>query len=55
MGTILGAILALVVGVLLIIWTAHIVLHILGWVLVVAAVVWLVRFLLSSRNNSPRL
>ena len=52
MNSIIGAIIALVIGIALLIWTAHIVLHILGWVLIVAAVIWVVRELLAGRNRS---
>lgn len=46
-----GSIIALVIGIILIVWTVHIVLTILGWVLIVAGAIWLLRHLLGSRNR----
>lgn len=48
----IGAILALLLGIALLIWTAHIVLHVIAWIVIVAAAVWIVRYLLSNRNRS---
>jgi hypothetical protein len=48
----IGAIVAFVLGLVLLIWTAHIVLHILGWVLVIGAGIWLVRYLLGRQNRT---
>lgn len=48
----IGAIVAGVLGILLLLWTAHIVLHILGWVLIVAAVIAVVQYLLAGRNRT---
>lgn len=49
-----AAILALVIGILLIVWTAHIVLTVLGWVLVAAGAFWLFQYLTSNRNRSDQ-
>lgn len=46
-----GAIIALVIGLALVIWTVHIVLTIIGWVFIVAGAIWLLRNLLGSRNR----
>jgi uncharacterized membrane protein len=48
----IGSIIAIVIGVLLLVWTVHIVLTILGWVLIVVGGVWLVRNLLGRRSRS---
>jgi len=46
----IGSIIALVIGIILIIWTVHIVLTILGWVLIIAGAVWLLKNLLGRRT-----
>lgn len=51
MSTLAGAIIALVVGIVFIVWAVHIILTILGWVLVVAGVIWLLTNLFGSRSR----
>lgn len=47
-----GAIIALILGILILtFWAVHLLLVILGWVLVVAGAVWLVRILLGNRRS----
>lgn len=48
----IGAIIAFVLGLVLLIWTAHIVLHILGWALVIGAAVWLLVHLFGNKSGS---
>lgn len=47
----LSSIIAIVFGVILIIWTAHIVLTILGWVLIIGGAIWLIRHLVGHRGS----
>jgi hypothetical protein len=47
-----AAIAILILGLLLVfVWGVHILVQILGWVLIVAAVVWLIKFLGSNRRS----
>lgn len=47
----IGAILALILGILfLTVWSVNVIFTILGWILVIAAVVWLIRYLTASRT-----
>jgi hypothetical protein len=55
MSTLLGAVFAAIIGVLLLVWTAHIILHILGWILIVGGIIWAVRFLVAGTSNRTRL
>ena len=48
----IGAILALILGIALLIWTAHIVLHVIAWIIIIAAAVWIVRYLVGNRNRT---
>ncbi|QFG12060.1 membrane protein [Arthrobacter phage Racecar] len=50
--SIIGSIIALVVGILLLAWTTHIVLAILGWALIIAGAAYLVKNLLDNRNRT---
>lgn len=47
----IGAILALILGIILIFWTAHILLDILGAIIVIAAAIWLIRYLIGNRSS----
>lgn len=47
----IGSIIAIVIGVLLVVWTFHIVLSILGWVLIVAGAIWLLKNLVGRRSD----
>lgn len=47
----LSAIIAVVLGVVLIIWTAHLVLTILGWILVIGGAIWLFRHLVGHKGS----
>lgn len=48
----IAAIVAFVLGLVLLIWTAHVILHILGWLLVIGAVVWLLVHLFGNKTGS---
>lgn len=48
----IGAIIALLLGIVLIFWTAHIILDIIGAIIVIAAVVWLVRYFIGNRSRT---
>ena len=50
--SIIGSIIALVAGILLLVWTTHIVLTILGWVCIIAGAFWLLKNLLGDRNRT---
>lgn len=47
----IGSIIAVVIGVLLLVWTAHIILHILAWILIVGGIIWVIRYLVGRRGN----
>lgn len=47
----IGSIIALVVGILLIVWTVHIALVILGWILAIVGAVFLLKNLLGRKSN----
>lgn len=48
----IGSIIAIVIGVLLLVWTIHVVLTILGWVLIIAGAIWLLKNLVGRRSRS---
>lgn len=50
----IGAIIAFVLGIVLLLWTAHIVLHVLGWALVIGAAIWLLWYLFGNKTGSRR-
>lgn len=52
MGNLIGAILLVIVGILVIIWTAHILLDILGAVLIAAAVYLIWKHVSGTRGHS---
>lgn len=52
MGNLIGAILLVIVGILVVIWTAHILLDILGAILIIAAVVLIWRHVSGTRGHS---
>lgn len=48
----LGAIIALILGLLLVfVWGVHIIVQILGWILVAAAAIWLLKYLVGDRTR----
>lgn len=48
----IGAIIALVLGILFVtVWAVNVFIQILGWILIVAATVWLVRYLTANRSD----
>lgn len=51
MSTLFGAIIALVIGIFLILWAVHIVLTVLGWILVVAGIIWVLNNLFGNRTR----
>ena len=54
MGNIIAALLVIIVGIAIIIWTVGLLFDILGAVLIIAAAVWLVRVFLSRNSRSTR-
>lgn len=46
-----ASILSLIVGILLIVWTLHIVLTVLGWILAIGGAVWLLKNLFADRTD----
>jgi hypothetical protein len=46
-----GSIIAIVIGVLLLVWAIHVIVTVLGWVLVIAGAVLLVKNLVGSRTR----
>lgn len=48
----IGPIVAIVIGVILLVWAAHIVLTIIGWLFVVVGAVVLIRYLVGGRSRS---
>jgi purine-cytosine permease-like protein len=49
--TMIGAIIALVLGIALIVLTAHILLDILGAIIAIAGAIWLIRYLIGNRSS----
>ena len=47
----IGSIIAMVIGVLLLVWAIHVIVTVLGWVLIVAGAIWLLRNLLGRRSD----
>jgi uncharacterized membrane protein HdeD (DUF308 family) len=50
--SIIGSIIALVVGLLILAWTTHIVLTILGWALIIAGAVYLLVNLFGNKRRT---
>jgi predicted PurR-regulated permease PerM len=50
--TMIAAIIAFVLGLALILWTAHAVLTFIGWALVIGAAIWLLVHLFGNKTGS---
>lgn len=54
MNILLAAILAAVVGVIFLVWAVHVVITVLGWILVVGAVLLAVKWLVETLSTRSR-
>lgn len=46
----IGSIVAIVIGVILLVWAVHVIVNILAWILIIAGAIWLIRNLTSRRT-----